>query len=103
QEAHVLAARSLRHTLDVEAVPVGNELPVNDRQPIAGVRSGVLARDRVHGVRAQRMVDSRALRAGLQRGVNSRRVQGKMLADTAGVDGDSRVLTDEVLLAFGDV
>src|SRR6185312_6585714 len=36
-------------------------------------------------------------------GGNSGRVQGKMLADTARVDGDSRVLADEVLLALGDV
>src|SRR5712692_3787467 len=36
QEAHVLAARPLRHALDIEAVPVGNELPVHDRQPVAG-------------------------------------------------------------------
>src|SRR5439155_21508118 len=88
--------------LDVEAVPVGNELPVHDRQAVAGVRPGVLARDRVHGVRAQRMLDGRALGASLERSVNPCWMQGKMLADAARVDGDSRVLADEVLLGFGD-
>src|SRR6188472_1416752 len=65
QEAHVLRAGPLRHALDVEAVPVGDELPVHDREAVAGVRTGVLARDRVDGVRAQRMLDRRALGAGL--------------------------------------
>src|SRR5580765_982108 len=102
QEAHVLAAGSLGHALDVEAVPLGDELPVNDRQSVAGVRSGVLARDRVHRVRAQRMLDGRALGTGLEGGVNSGRMQGKMLAHTAGVDGDSGVLADEVLLGLRD-
>jgi hypothetical protein len=35
QEAHVLGARALRHALDVQAVPVRDELPVHDRQPVA--------------------------------------------------------------------
>ena len=48
------------------------------------------------------MLDGRALGTGLQRGVNSRRMQGKMLADAAGVDGDSGVLADEVLLGLRD-
>ena len=67
QEAHVLRARALGHALDVEAVPVRDELPVDDRQPVAGVGPGVLARDRVDGVRAQRMLDRRALGARLER------------------------------------
>src|SRR6266446_3733805 len=103
QETHVFATRSLRHALDIKAVPVGDELPVHDRQAVAGVRSGVLARDRVHGVRAQRMFDGGALRACLEGSVNSGRMQGKTLADATRVDGDSRVLADEVLLALGDV
>ena len=63
QEAHVLGARALGDALDVEAVPVGDELPVHDRQAVADVRAGVLARDRVDGVRAQRVLDRRALGA----------------------------------------
>src|SRR6476661_3201923 len=60
EEAHVLRARAFRHALDVETVPVVDELPVHDRQAMADVRAGVLARDRVHGVRPQRMLDRRA-------------------------------------------
>ena len=48
------------------------------------------------------MLDGRALGTGLQRGVNSRRMQGKMLTHAAGVDGDSGVLADEVLLGLRD-
>src|SRR4051812_26571772 len=92
QEAHVLAAGSLRHAFHVEPVPVGNELPVHDREAVAGVRSSVLARDRVHRVRAQWMLDGGTLGAALQSGVNSCRMQGKMLTDATRVDGDSRVL-----------
>src|SRR3954453_17096587 len=43
QEAHVLAAGALRDALDVEPVPVRDEVPVHDRKPVAGVRAGVLA------------------------------------------------------------
>jgi hypothetical protein len=103
QEAHVLRAGALGNALDVEAVPVRHELPVDDRQPVAGVRPGVLARDRVHRVRAQRMLDRRTLGPGFQRLVDPRRVEREMLADPAGVDGDARVLADEVLLAVGDL
>src|SRR5512141_940858 len=48
EEAHVLAAGSLRHALHVESVPVRDELPVHDREAVARVGPGVLARDRVH-------------------------------------------------------
>ena len=103
QEAHVLGARALRHALDVQPVPVGDELPVHDRQPVADIRAGVLARDRVDGVRAQRMFQRRALGAGLQRLVDLGRVQREMLADAAGVDGDPGVLADEVVPVVGDL
>ena len=102
QEAHVLGAGALGHALDVEAVPVGDELPVHDRQPVADVRARVLARDRVHRVRAQRMLDRRALGARLQRRVDPGRVEREVLPDAAGVDGDAGVLADEVLLLVGD-
>src|SRR5438093_1139029 len=42
EEAHVLAARSLRHTLDVEPAPVGDEVPVHDRKAVGRIRSRVL-------------------------------------------------------------
>src|SRR5580765_6570690 len=103
QEAHVLGARALRHALDVEPVPVVDELPVHDREPVAGVRTGVLAGERVDGVRAQRVLQRRALRTGLQRFVDARRVEREVLADTAGVDSDARVLADEVVLVVGDL
>ena len=96
-------ARALRHALDVEPVPVRDELPVHDRQAVADVRAGVLARDRVHGVRAQRMLDRRARGAVAQRLVDPRRMEREVLADAAVVDGDAGVLADEVLLAVGDV
>ena len=54
------------HALDVEPVPVGDELPVHDRQPVPDVRAGVLAGQHVHRVRPQRMLDRRARRARLQ-------------------------------------
>ena len=95
-------ARALRHALHVEPVPVGDELPVHDRQPVADVRPGVLARDRVHGVRAQRVLDRRARGAVAQRLVDPRRVEREALADAAVVDGDAGVLADEVLLAVGE-
>ena len=103
QEAHVLGAGALRHALDVEPVPVLDEVPVHDRQAVADVRAGVLARDRVHRVRAQRVLDGRAGGAVAQRFVDPRRVEREVLADTAGVDGDARVLADEVLLVVRDV
>jgi hypothetical protein len=103
EEAHVLAAGSLRDALDVEPVPARDEIPVHDREPVAGVRTGVLARDRVDGIRAQRMLDRRALGPGLQRRVDPGRMQREVLADAAGVDGDARVLADEVLLVAGDL
>ena len=64
---------------------------------------GVLARHRVHGVRAQRVLEGRALGAGPQRLVDPRRVEREVLADAAGVDGDPRVLADEVRSAVGDL
>ena len=91
------------HALDVEAVPVGDELPVHDRQAVADVRAGVLARDRVHGVRAQRVLERRARGAVAQRLVDPRRVEREVLADAAVVDRDAGVLADEVLLAVGDL
>ena len=90
------------HALDVEAVPVGDEVPVHDRQPVADVRAGVLAREHVHRVRAQRVLDRRARRARLQGRVDARRVEREVLADATGVDGDAGVLADEVLLLVGD-
>ena len=102
EEAHVLGARALRDALHVEPVPVGDEVPVHDRDAVADVRPRVLARQRVHGVRAQRMLDGRALRALLERGVDPRRVQREVLADLAVVDGDAGVLAHEVLLVLGD-
>ena len=102
QEAHVLGAGALRHALDVEPVPVLDELPVHDRQAVADVRAGVLARDRVHRVRAQRVLDGRARGAVPQRLVDPGRVEREVLADAAGVDGDARVLADEVLLVVRD-
>src|SRR5581483_8193016 len=103
EEAHVLRAGALRDALDVEAVPVGDELPVDDRQPVADVRPGVLSGDRVHRVRAERVLERRPCGAVAQRLVDARRMQREALADTAVVDGDARVLAHEVLLAVGDV
>ena len=103
QEAHVLGARALRDALDVEAVPVGNELPVHDRQPVADIRAGVLARDRVDGVRTQRMLQRRALGARPQCLVDLRRVEREVLAHAARVDRDPRVLADEVVPVVGDL
>ncbi len=103
EEAHVLRAGALRHALHVEPVPVGDELPVHDRKPVADVRAGVLARDRVHRVRAQRMLERRARGAVAQRLVDPRRVQREVLADAACVDRDAGVLADEVVLAVGDL
>src|SRR5947208_1361406 len=71
--------------------------------PVARVRPGVLTGDRVHRVRAQRMLDRRALGPGLERGINSCRMQGKMLADATRVDGDAGVLADEILLVVRDL
>ena len=102
EEAHVLRARALRHALHVEPVPVGDEVPVHDRHAVADVRPRVLARERVNGVRAQRMLDRRALRALFERRIDPRRVQREVLADLAVVDGDAGVLADEVLLGLGD-
>src|SRR5262249_50591236 len=98
QETHVLPARALPHALSLEAVPVRDELPVHDREPVPRVRPRVLARDRVDGVRAQRVLHRRALGAGLQRLVDPRWVERKALADATGVDRDARVLADEVAL-----
>ena len=103
QEAHVLGARALRDALHVEPVPVRDEFPVHDRQAVAGVRTGVLPRDRVDGVRAQRMLQRRALGAGFQRRVNVGRVEREVLADTACVNGDAGVLADEVVLVVRDL
>ena len=49
------------------------------------------------------MLDRRTLGPGLQRRLNSRRMQRKLLADPAGVDGNAGVLADEVLLVVGDL
>src|SRR6185312_4422082 len=97
QEAHVLGAGPLRHALDVQAVPILDELPVHDRQAIADVRPGVLAGDRVHGIRAQRMLERRPRGAVAERLVDARWMERKVLTDTGVVDGDARVLADEVL------
>ena len=48
------------------------------------------------------MLDRRALRALLEGRVDPRRVEREVLAHLAVVDGDSRVLADEVLLVLGD-
>ena len=49
------------------------------------------------------MLDRRAFGTGFQRLVDASRMQRKVFADAAGVDGDARVLTDEVLLVVGDL
>ncbi len=49
----------------------GSKLPVDDRQAVADVRPGVLARDRVHGVRAQRVLERRARGAVAERLVDA--------------------------------
>ena len=49
------------------------------------------------------MLDGRALGPDLERLVDPRRMEREALADAAVVDGDPRVLADEVLLLFGDV
>src|SRR3954454_18177603 len=103
QEAHVLGARALRHALDVEPVPVRHELPVHDRQAVADIRAGVLARDRVHGVGAQRVLERGARGAVAEALVDAGRVERKVLADAAGVDGDPGVLADEVPLVVRDL
>src|ERR1044072_4598372 len=54
-------------------------------------------------VRAQRVLQRRALGAGLQRLVDPRRVEREVLADAARVDRDARVLADEVVLVVGDL
>src|SRR6266511_5409317 len=58
-----------------------DEFPVHDRQPVADVRPCVLARDRVHRVRAQRMLERRTRGADLQRLVDARGMQREVLAD----------------------
>src|SRR5581483_10416736 len=64
---------------------------------------GVLARDRVDGVRPERMLERRARGAVAQRLVDAGRMEREVLADAARVDGDAGVLADEVALAVGDV
>ncbi len=59
-------------------------------------------RDRVDGVRAERMLDGGARRAVAQRLVDPGRVQREALADLAVVDRDPGVLADEVALGVGD-
>ena len=49
------------------------------------------------------MLDSGALGAVAQRLVDVCRMQREVLADAAGVDGDTGVLADEVVLALGDL
>src|SRR6185437_13737834 len=78
------------------------ELPVHDREPVADVRAGALAGDRVHRVRAERMLDRRARGAVAERLVDPRRVEREALADARVVDGDARVLADEILLGVGN-
>src|SRR4029077_18265552 len=95
-------ARALRPALPVEAVPAGDELPVHDREAVADVRAGVLAADRVDGVRAERMLDGGARRAVAQRLVDPGRMEREALADLAVVDRDPGVLADEVALGVGD-
>ena len=76
-----------------------DEVPVDDRYPVADVGAGVLARQRVDGVRAQRMLDGGALGAVAQRLVDPRGVEWEALADAAVVDRDAGVLAHEVRLA----
>ena len=49
------------------------------------------------------MLDGRALRTVEQRLVDPRRMEREALADAAVVDGDTRVLADEVLLVVRDL
>jgi hypothetical protein len=49
------------------------------------------------------VLDGRARSAVAQAFVDARRVQWEVLADAAGVDGDPRVLADEVVLAVRDL
>ena len=75
----------------------GDELPVDDGEPVAGVRAGGLARDRVHGVRAQRVLERGAAGALAQGLVDAGRVQREALAQPHVVDGHAGVLADQVL------
>ncbi len=103
QEAHVLRAGALGDAFDVEPVPVGDELPVDDRDAVADVRPRVLASERVDGVRAQRVVERRAHRPVVEGLVDPRRMEREVLADLAVVDGDARVLADQGLPLIGDL
>jgi len=75
---------------------------VHRRQVPARVRPRVLARDRVDGVGAQRVFESGALDPPLHRGAHAREVQRTVLADLEPEDDRAGVLTDEVVVAFGD-
>src|SRR5207237_8892685 len=66
QPGIVLRARALRHHLDGER-GVGAEVDVDDRHAAAAVIALVLARDRMHHRRAQRVVARRALAAAAGR------------------------------------
>ena len=60
------------------------------------------AAERETSVTGRRVLEGRALGAGLKRLVDLRRVEREVLADAAGVDRDARVLADEVVLLVGD-
>ena len=99
----MFCAPSLRHALQVEAVPARHELPVDDgsRYPMFGP---VFARgERVDGVRPQRMLHRRARGPGSEGLVDLRRMERKALADPAVVHRDPGVLAHEVLLGVGNV
>ena len=96
QEAHVLRPRSLGHALHVQAVPVGDELPVDVRDAVAGVVAGRLPRQGCGRCRAQRVLQRRAPRALAQGILDPHRVEREALADADVEDGDAGVLADQV-------
>src|SRR5215213_3512906 len=86
-----------------EPEPFGTHLTSSPSQSSMKSQWTIGSRWPVFGPVFSRVLEGRALGAGLQRLVDSRRVQGKVLADTARVDSDARVLADEVLVVVRDL
>ena len=101
QERAVLRARALRDHLDLDRLLALVEIDMDDRHADAARGLLVLARDRMHHRRAQRMFLGGALAAAADRVLHRRAVELDMAADGDVVDRNAGVLAQQVPGALG--
>src|SRR3954469_24480909 len=102
QERAVLRAGALRDHLDLDGLAAPVEIDVDDRHADAAGGLLVLAGERMHHRRAQRILGGGPRAAAADRLLHRRAVELDVLADDDVVDRNAGVLAQQVLPLLGD-